>query len=369
MGYLVTALMSFIALVKKNSKFIFLAFLALLWVLFVLCIDNPDLENYKIIYDHIDNLDSVGSYYMAMANESGFRLMYKICFALGMEYRAFLAVFAATGLAILGWCIWKYSENPNVVLFLYAVYPFTIDYVQIRSFMSMIIVLYALQYLIDDKKVSYIKFTAGVLLASTMHVTALFYIVLIIVRKLSVKECWYISIIGILGIVVLYLNIDFLTQALSGIIPMYKIKNWLSGEMSRSLRSVLSTLGLRIGWIALQAYFFRKYKLKVRRGMIERDKITENLYKCNIMLLVTLGFEIFKKDFERLGRISFILGYILFTRLFSYRKTKALPWMFVFGFMGVYFIFFMFFSETGSATYFDGVFKNLFENNLLFNRM
>lgn len=369
MGYLVTAFMSLSALIKKNSRFVFCAFLALLWVLFVLCIDNPDYGNYKLIYDNIDNSLANEGYYSVMANESGFRLLYKIFFGLGFEYRAFLALFALAGLAMLAWCVWQYSANPNIVLILYCIYPFTIDYVQIRSFMSMIIVLYALQYLIDEKKSNYIKYIAGVLIASTMHVTALFYLIFLIVRKFTVRYCWYFSILGVFGIIFFYTNVDLFAGMLSFVIPYHKIKGWISGDMNRSLRSIISTVGLRVGWISLQAYFYGRYKSKVRRGIVERDRITENIYKCNVILLITLGFEIFTKDYERLGRISFILGYILFTRLFAYRRTRALPWMFVFGFMGVYFIFFMFFSETGSGTYFESIFKNMFEQNMLFNSL
>ncbi len=366
MSYMVTAAVSFSALVKKNSRFIFWVFLALLWVLFVLCIDNPDYDNYKVVYDNIDNQSVLNYYYGGMANESGFRLLYKICFMFGLEYRGFLAVFALAGLGILGWCIWQYSANPNIVLVLYLIYPFTIDYVQIRSFMSMVIVLFSLQYLLDDKKISQTKYIAGVLIASTIHVSALFYLILLLIRLLTVRQCWYVSIIGIFAIVLLYSNVDLFAGLFSWLIPVNKIKSWLSGDISRSVRSIVSTIGLRVGWIGLQVYFFSRYRAKVRRGAIERDRVIEGIYKCNILLMLTLGFEIFTKSYERLGRISFVLGYILFTRLFALRRTKALPWLFVFGFMAVYFVFFMFFSEVGDLRYFEGVFQNMFENNMLF---
>lgn len=365
MGYLITGLLSFSALLKKNSKFVFIALLGVLWILFAFTMGNTDYENYKVVYDNIDR-EFILQYYKGLANESGFRLLYRIFFAMGFSYEVFLIVFAFVGLFLLSKVVWKYSMNPNVVMVLYFLHPFAIDSVQIRSFMAVSIVLYFLQFLIDGKKWGTQKYLVGVLLATTIHVSSIFFVILVLIKFFSVRQCFWLALIGVGGILFIYLNADFIAGMLSFIIPENKMQSWLSGDMTRSMISMISTVGLRVGWMVLLWYFYRRYKRRVRRGLIERDMILERLYKCNIILLVTLGFEIFVKQYERLGRITFIIGYIMFTRLFEIRKSRLLPWMFVFAFMGVYFIFFMFFSEAEGTNYFHAVFLNLFENNKVF---
>lgn len=365
MGYLITGMLSLGALLKKNSRFVFIAFIGLLWILFAFTMGNADYNNYKSIYENIDREFILQQYYEGLANESGFRLLYQLFHWIGFSYEMFLLIFSLAGLYLLSKVVWKYSMNPNVVMVLYLLHPFAIDTIQLRSFMAMAIVIYCLQYLVDGDRWGIQKYLIGVLIASTIHVSAIFYVILILIKFFNVRQCLWLALLGIGGILFIYLNADFIAGMLSFAIPENKMRDWLSGDMKRSLISVVSTVGLRVGWMVLLWYFYRRYKRRVRRGLTQRDYVLERLYKCNIILLVTLGFEVFVKQYERLGRITFMIGYILFTRLFELRKTRFLPWMFVFGFMGIYFIYFMFFSETGNANYFNAVFLNLFKNNKL----
>lgn len=373
MGYLITAMVSFFAFLDRKSKYVFGAMVGLLWILMALNINNPDYYNYKAVYDNIDDSVTLGLFYGGLANESGFRLIYKMLFQLGFSYTGFLMVFSAVGLILIGRVIWKYSVTPNFILFLYFIFPFTIDYVQLRTFMSMAIVLHGITYLIEERKpgegrwVSTAKYAFCVIIASTIHVSAIFFIVLVAVRYLSVRQCWILSLLGIAILVLMYTHVDVVTDLVSAVIPPNKIKTWLSGEMKRSFRSVMSTVCVRGAWMLLIEYFYEGYLRKCKRGQIRRDVITENLYKCNILMFVMLGLEIFTKEYERIGRITFVIGYIIFSRLISLRRTKALPWLIVIGVLGIHFIYFMFFSEVGTGTFFDYVFRHLFESNRLLN--
>ncbi len=329
MGYLVTGLLSLGAFIKKNSKSVFIMIFLLLWVLIGLSVANPDHGNYKLVYDNINDKAFLNTYHAGLANESGFRLLCKIFYNLGFSYQMFLVLFSFTGLFLIAKAVWKYSYNPNVVMIFYLIFPFSIDYVQIRTFMASAIVVYALQFLVVDEKKSVSKYVISVLLACTIHVSAVFYLILVLIRYMNLRQCYFFCSIGIFTLIVFYLNVDFIANVLSVFLPANKIKSWLSGESTRPFISSFGVVVVRVSWMILIEYFYRAYKRKVRKGIAKRDTIVENLYKCNVVLLVMLGLEIFTKQYERIGRITFLLGYIIFERLFELRRTRALPWMFV----------------------------------------
>lgn len=367
MGYLVTSVVSLGALIKKNSKIVFIMIFLLLWVLIGLSVANPDYWNYKVVYDNINDETFLNSKdVVGLANESGFRLLYKIFYNLGFNYQMFLVIYSFAGLFLISKAIWKYSYNPNVIMIFYLIFPFTMDYVQIRTFMATAIVAYASKFLVSDEKKSIPKFVISVLLACTIHVSAIFYLMLILIRFLNLRQCYWFCCIGIFSLIFFYLNVDLIADILSVFLPANKIRSWLSGTTTRPFISSFGVVVVRISWMVLIEYFYRAYRRKVRKGIAERDMIVENLYKCNVILLVMLGLEIFTKQYERVGRITFLFGYIIFERLFEVRRTRALPWLFVLGVLGIYFAYLMFAGEVKNATMFEAVFQNMFEQNWLF---
>src|SRR5665648_248918 len=155
--------------------------LTLMWILYGWNTGNADFINYNIEY----NLNAVSS--INYSQEIGFQLLCKLFYALGLEYNKFLIVISIVGLVLITSTVIRYTKNVAFVLAMYFLFPFMDDVVQVRNFLAMSIIIFALRFLIEKKKWSRTKYIIFVMIAFTFHYIALFYFLFLLTEVRNTK--------------------------------------------------------------------------------------------------------------------------------------------------------------------------------------
>lgn len=182
---------------KRNGRIITLSFLIAMLVLFILMglnTDNPDRSYYEGLFFRAGR----GFRRYQASVEVGFLFLVRITSQLGMNYSQFLMVYTTVGLALLGNSLILYTRKPTLAILCYICYPFFLDSVQIRHFMAVAIFVYATRYLMEFSTKNLLKYCSLILLASSQHLVAISFMLLLIVYIQDKRKAIYTSLIVML---------------------------------------------------------------------------------------------------------------------------------------------------------------------------
>ncbi|GKU31642.1 EpsG family protein [Clostridium folliculivorans] len=299
-----------------NIRFGFIIIFIIMWILFAFNTGNADYDVYKMSYD------SMSSFF----NDVGYNSLALVFSYFGVSYQMFLAFFSLIGLLLIANTVFEFSQQPTKVFFLYCIFPFFFDIVQIRNFMAMAIVIYAIRYLIKFNNKNFIKYCLCILIASSFHTVALVYLIFLFVYIKDIKKLFKVSIIlatcGSIGILA---SIQLIRKTIVGSI-LYslnpKILYYLSDNLqskTRTLYIIYITCMLIITFIEYKIYFKRSNNLMhVNDG--ETNKVLVLLKLC-ILSSVFIIFVILDPTMFRIYRNVIPYFYMLSTYI-TYDKSK-----------------------------------------------
>lgn len=139
MIYVTGLLVGILAWIRKKDRAVFCLVFLYAFSIFVFNTDNPDFTNYQNQY-----YGATGGY-----SEPIFTALVFLFRSIGFNFWVFRGFVAFAGLALISRTICKYSPYPNLSLFLFLLYPFVIDVVQIRFFLAYSIIVYSIKYIIN----------------------------------------------------------------------------------------------------------------------------------------------------------------------------------------------------------------------------
>lgn len=369
MSYFISGLVLISSLIKKKSKIVFFFFFLLLWVIYGFNCSNPDYLNYKYTYDTV--LQSTGG----EITEPLFLLLAKGFNLMGANYQTFLCVVSFTGLMLIAIRVWKMSPYPNMVLFLYFIFPFPVDVVQLRFFLAMSLIIYSTKYLLDFHRYKKTRdiffFLLCITFATGIHYSAILFSLMLLPCLTKRRIRTLITIYMILFIGVAAFKLNAIIPIVGEVLSINKIKKWIIPDFKATIPMLIRIFVIRYSWLFV--CFFACYSAKkMAYSEKERKFDAENEFIFSIIAsLVSLtALEMFvNSEYERLSRISLILGFILITRCMQRMKNYAIQlWLLTLCYITVYFCFSMIFRNAGAGgvTWFDGVYRAVFENNLIF---
>lgn len=285
--------------------YILLMLSSMMWVLFAGNQDNADYSNYEYIYNSVDY---TGAY---SAVESGFELLMKLSVYFGFSYQFFLMIYSSIGLILIINSLKAYTNNVNVVLGLYFIFPFMLDIVQIRNFMSMAILIYSFKYLLEVSKGATLKYIFAILIASQFHVSSIYYLLFILIKYISVKKTIYISIgVTIAGFILQSTILNFVLQIL---------------KMERYSLYFANTTPL-YGIALFLLYYLAVLlllKISINKNSNSQQLFFSNIVlKANILLFPTLILIVQDIDFFRLLRNMMVINYVVFCFNFSFQRIS-----------------------------------------------
>lgn len=376
MSYVLGGALGVLSFSRKNGKLIFVLVISYALIIFIFNKDNPDLFAYQEHFAGRLNDFSEPIYI------SGGMLFD----ALGLNfwiYRAFLAVL---GVYLISGTIKKFSPYPAFNLFLYILYPFIIDVVQIRFFTGYAFVIYSIKYIIyyrntKDKK-NVFWFIISIIIGTGFHYSIIMYLVLLLLFFDIKKHKLFFYIVIPLFLIFTISNIDLLAPVVGLILGESKTRSWILREKNATLVNIIRILVTR-STILIIIYFFSLFKKN--RGYIAALSQPELLHKRSFfydietnayLFLAVLYIDIFSllellvaSEYERMSRPALIVGSILACRqLYSMEKRNQIICSFIlFAFVLLYFVGEMYFQDTyDQIIYFEWVFRRVMENNLLF---
>jgi len=383
LSYFFSGILVFAGLIRKNSKSIAMFMLILLWVLYGWNTDNADYMNYNAGYYY--NADSPINY----SYQIGFQLLSKLLYKLGLEYSGFLIVISMMGLILITSTIRRYTKNVAFVLAMYFIFPFMLDVVQVKNFLAMAIVVFALRFLIEKRRMGRFKYIFFIVLASTFHYVALFYLVFLLKEIWNVKKLTYYSItIATVGVAISYT--DLIPRLVAKITSNVRVYVWFTNKMNLGIIVVLL---IHVSTLFLVHYAYKRIKnaeikysqesivnskkrylnksfVKPNRAAPKFFNINMNFvnftYKINIISLLAFPLYVFNMSFFRVYRNIFIINYMLFSIfLFNikYDKNEKLLCNFLLFFyviiMAAYYII---------IPHYDSVFLAVLQNNSLLGK-
>jgi hypothetical protein len=188
--------------------------------------------------------------------------------------------------------------------------PFALDVVQYNNFAGMVFVLFAVQYLLKERR-SIVKFLIFTTLATGICSYCVVYYALLL-TVLDIKKVYKIAIIGTL-------SVAFLPNAV-----FYIAQRFVVVEKIQAYFSVVNKSGTVIGlelfvliyiiWMVLLVYFAERKKFVKNFGTVTFETLMLIL-KINIIMAITLALQIYSLEAARFYRNIFVLNYIAVSHL------------------------------------------------------
>lgn len=186
-------------LYSKKSGPVFVLSLLAMWIVMTFTTGNADEEIYVSRYTDPDLWKG--------NTEPLFFALIKLCRLVGLSFTQYKGILAIVYLLLIGTTVWKLAKYPNVVLCLFFVYPFVMNVSQLRFGISSAVLVFSCRFLVHDSSnrtgkgehdvtVNDLLFSLCVVIASSLHSAALFWLLLLIAKKntFKVTALWAILI-------------------------------------------------------------------------------------------------------------------------------------------------------------------------------
>ena len=298
----------------KKDKGVFYILWVFVTIIIVLNTYNIDWDAYEFMYGVINTIEK------SSLTDIGYGFLNFVANRhLHLSFFQFRAVFTLVGMFLVKHVIINNAPCPALVLALYFIAPFfPNDIIQIRNFIAQAILAFFLTKWIDSGNKNMIYFILGIGLATTMHVSTIYFVVFALLYFFKDERKLYIAVgIGTL---------------LVGVLPVIlgKISFISSEKISFYLGSISQGIDIR-GIIIIIAFVVQLYLLYIIRNYsfntssFKFKKWADTVYKMNILCLPACAImTVWSFNFYRVPRNMLLLNYIVYAMYLNERKDKKL---------------------------------------------
>lgn len=324
-----------------------LNYLYFLFVCLLVCgnYNNGDYLAYERMYNAVF-FEDISSFY-----EVGYKLLMIAGKLHGLTYQEFYSLIIMVPLFIVDRFIIKYSKLPFLCFVIFTIVYLPLDYVLLRNFISFSIILIGLEQILEKRKHAFYKYFCCVIIASTIHVSSLFYLILFWGRnksRLKIKNILFY-------ILLMFLFFILVTRSLSQEEVVDRTEEYSASILGFLILSFIQIVNLLI------VNLFYRYKKTISGFYDEKDYLIINI---NILLLFLVILYWSVGIFSRIFRHVSIINMIFFMNILSYycnrlsHTRKLLLIIFI-----VYIIYFIsFYTSTLEDTIFSlFLYNNIFE--------
>lgn len=282
-----------------------------------------DFSNYNQIYNQISPT-------MLYQTGYGWYFLNNLGRNLGLDYNQYKAL----TILICGLILWFVSykligESSNFVAALYLLYPALVDTVQIRFFTAITIVAIGIIFLVKREIKYTVIFIGIVLIASTIHTSALFYI-LFAAAPFAKKHQKFLAIIVLISSLIL---IIFKSKFYGLVSSLANERQLLYFDPTSGVTSGSGFL-LLIAILSIIAMFIINNQIK--NIIVENDSfslkdqnVSFTIEGISLVMFLLIPLIILSGEFYRVFRILFPLNYVLIAILIR-NKSKYVVWTIVY---------------------------------------
>lgn len=319
--------------IKPKSKKIFGFICVFMWLLMAFTYGNADEPVYIARYTQ--------SGVWTGQTELLYGLIINVCNRLGFSFLQFKAVVTAAQMLLVASTVWKYSKQPNLVMLLYFLCPFTLNVAQMRHALASAVFIFGVRYLIEDYedkpkrfKITNndVKYVICILLATMIHTASLIWLVLLFAKKFSIVfNILFTAIINILIIFVIT------PSNLAMIASKFGAADRIAAYLSEEYQTTAWRHYGQIVWVLFVAFIVFSICIHI----INNKKLYKNFnqislaFKANIAILCICGILLrYTGEVYRMQEGMFVLNYILITNSlkkddysnynFYYRDVKVI---------------------------------------------
>lgn len=287
---------------RKYVRWVPLLSLLLMWVLIWGNYQNPDTMNYTNMYINLKS------------NDVGFNFLMYISNKFNLEYPIFVAIMTAVSYILIYKMITKYVKNISYVLLMYSIFPFVIDYIQLRNFICMSFFLYGFSCLVDSKKSSSLKYIIYILLGASIQLIALAYLPFVFFQKgfdSRFKKILFVCFI--------FLSVLFsISRPILNKIGMFLASVFHDSRLL-SFFNVQTNYGFLILWLnQIVAFVFITFMyLELKNRILPNDnipikelKFIKTTFNLSLYGFFFLPFYVYDVTFNRLIRNLLIIYYV-----------------------------------------------------------
>lgn len=310
---------------------------------------GPDITNYRVMYKqfgingsyHFPGLDSLYGNWWVMSADLHWSMLIST-----VVITALLSIPLYFGIK-------RITKNVSLVYSLMYIYPIFDLVIQRRNFAAMVVIIFAVKWLIVEDKWGWLKYAVAVVIAAGFHQMAILFLIFAFVPYLSKNKSLYWSFgVTALAAVGLY----FATQFAGLIFSPVKVKLYLSAAEQYPLPKALVFMTVHIvlvGWMILSYYWLPNNK------QLGKSK---SMLVIAINSLVFLPLYLFSPVFFRYVRILLPVFYGFNYDEIENRKLRMLSIVGIFGYAILRFVGYIGFGTYGVSE----VLIPLFTKNALF---
>lgn len=269
--------------------------------LFSLNYQNSDSDMYRQIYQNCMNAGLVEH-----ADDLLYITVNKLFFCMGLDYNAFHCIFMSVCVVMLATYIKRHTNRYWIAYGVYFFCSGLLDYVQQRQFAAMCILMLALDILSGKKSVrNIIRYTSVVLLAATMHISSLIYLIYlpVLFKTVKTKKRFYaIGVVVMIGIIAILRNGYVATimnvVAGEGVTSFYLHSQNFADSPYKIVFDIVVQQGLWLAILAFDLYYGRK----------NRDTYKETVFKIVTLTVAFSPLNLASTQFKRMSRIMIVPG-------------------------------------------------------------
>lgn len=280
---------------KRRVKILFLLSLTLMIILAVLRIDDPDRESYLKIYSGEQSVI-----------EYGFNYVMHIFKKLNLSDYTFYSFINIVSLSLLFINIWRYSSDKFLSIILYSSYLYLIkDLIEIRSAISISIILFGLRYL----KLKKLKFFIIVILSSLFHISMIIWFPMCYLYKLRLNKFKYLSLIFFSFCIGKFIIINTFLEKLNFLLYEYGLINqYMLLKINYHIENVYnSTFSGRTYYYIIITVIFILVMDKYKKRKDYFLYLNTTIYALNLKLLFSNFSTISNRLYENISVVNILL--------------------------------------------------------------
>lgn len=345
LAFLLSLLLSVTTFFYKKSKILFVIIFVFMWVLFGFNYSNADFPMYQNLY----NIPL--SEFTFLKSEGGYSLLMYLGKLLGLSFQQFFIVLSGIILLLVFRFFYIFSSFPALAALCFFCFLFPLQYVILRNFLAFAIVLQGFILVLKNNQHSAIKFIFLVILAATIHISSLFYLVFLFAfkeRELKIKTI-AIWVLGLLGLVII--SHQFLFKLLTSY-NLEKAEFYTTKIPLFLFYSLLQIINLIV------VYNILKTDENVEGKNTKKTNIV--ILNCNIIMLLLIIVYYEMGVFVRMLLNMSIINVVFLTNNLLIGKPKMTLKVLYFSYLLLLFFIFIYIVK-------ENTILSLFNKNLLFN--
>lgn len=320
----------------KKSKILTVVIFSYAWVLIGWNYDNSDYSTYQNIY-----IDSI--FYLGFV-DIGYLFLCEMFDFLGCDYASFRIITSGIVMIIYVYILLKYASFSSCVASCYLAFIFILDVTQIRNLIAFSFVFLGFSILLFGSKKVKLKYILCVLLASTIHISSIFYLVFFDINRKKYNIYWF--------------GLFFITEVL--IVKTLPIL--FGGYVESKFKDYTFETSLLTIFLASLVQFFNVYYIYIvgKSREIKHSNINyiDSFYNLNLLLLFMIPFYFDSLTYMRIFRNIAVLNFLYITNILSLHKSNNYVRMITFIVYASYFFLLMNLMHN-----FENIFIPVFEYN------